>query len=332
MKIPANFLELSRRVGADPQLVQGPGGNTSVKFGRTMWVKASGTELSDALNRDIFVEVDCDRAIGEIDGAGDGTCRAALVDIQSTLRPSIETAFHALLPFRFVVHVHSIATICHAASVDGVQQLTGKLEGLNWALVPYRRPGIPLTRAIRDAMGSTPANVYILKNHGLIVCGETVDEAGSLLGEVERRLKLVPVSTVVPETSQRAPDGWSFRRENAWLACDELARSRARAASYYPDHVVFLGPACTVVAAGRVEEFLSSKPAFPVILVEGQGTLVRSDIRPSVLAMLDCLQNVLCRVPPEWAMTGLNPEDEMQLLNWDAEKYRQALAAASGRN
>ena len=330
MKIPPDFLELSRRVGAEPLLVQGPGGNTSIKYGRKMWIKASGTELADALEKNIFVEVDCDLAIAEIDGVGDGSCRAALVDQFSTLRPSIETAFHALLPFRFVVHVHSIATICHAASGEGGELLAAKLAGLDWALVPYQRPGVPLTRAIGEVMGSPAAKVYVLKNHGLIVCGESVEEADSLLQEVERRLHLPARRVDSGNAISTLPIGWSNRVENAFLACDETASSRARAASYYPDHVVFLGPALPVIAEDRMEAYVNSEPAFPVVLVEGTGTLVRNDIRPSALAMLECLQNVLCRVPADWTMTGLSKSDEMSLLNWDAEKYRQALAAANG--
>ncbi len=331
MNIPSDFLELSQRVGADPLLVQGPGGNTSIKYGRKMWIKASGTELADALEKNIFVEVDSHRAIAEIDGVGDGTCRAALVDQSSTLRPSIETAFHALLPFRFVVHVHSIATICHAASVEGEKLLSQKLAGLEWTFVPYQRPGIPLTRAIREVMGTPAAKVYILKNHGLIVCGESVDEADSLLQEVERRLHLPSRPAEFEISIPPAPDGWSFRTGNAFLACEKTAKERAGAASYYPDHVVFLGPALPVITENRIDHFSKSGAAFPVVLVEGVGTLVRDDVRPSAMAMLGCLQNVLCRVPVDWTMTGLNKTEEMSLLNWDAEKYRQALAAANGR-
>jgi len=42
------FRALSARLGQDPLQVQGPGGNTSVKSGDVMWIKASGTELADA--------------------------------------------------------------------------------------------------------------------------------------------------------------------------------------------------------------------------------------------------------------------------------------------
>ena len=45
-------------IGKDPLLVQGAGGNVSWKDGDTLWVKASGTWLADATEKDIFVPVD----------------------------------------------------------------------------------------------------------------------------------------------------------------------------------------------------------------------------------------------------------------------------------
>ena len=46
------------QLGADPLLVQGAGGNVSWKESEVLWIKASGTWLKDALERDIFVPVD----------------------------------------------------------------------------------------------------------------------------------------------------------------------------------------------------------------------------------------------------------------------------------
>ena len=107
--IPQAFLSLSTRLGGDPLQIQGPGGNTSIKREDVMWIKASGTELADARTGDIFVAVDVDRAQAEIDGAGDGTCRAAMLDQSSAIRPSIETTFHALFEQFFHVFAGGLA-------------------------------------------------------------------------------------------------------------------------------------------------------------------------------------------------------------------------------
>ena len=47
------FRSLSARLGQDPLQVQGPGGNTSIKGGDVMWIKASGTELAQATAQDL---------------------------------------------------------------------------------------------------------------------------------------------------------------------------------------------------------------------------------------------------------------------------------------
>jgi rhamnose utilization protein RhaD (predicted bifunctional aldolase and dehydrogenase) len=53
---------MSARVGRDPLLIQGAGGNSSVKIEGVLWVKASGTWLQDAERAPIFLPVDLDLA------------------------------------------------------------------------------------------------------------------------------------------------------------------------------------------------------------------------------------------------------------------------------
>ena len=51
---------LSAAIGVDPALTQAAGGNTSIKLDGIMWIKASGTWLAHARDRDIFVPVKVD--------------------------------------------------------------------------------------------------------------------------------------------------------------------------------------------------------------------------------------------------------------------------------
>lgn len=54
----ASISKLSAKIGKDLTLIQGGGGNTSIKEKNRMWVKASGKWLSDAEKENIFVSVD----------------------------------------------------------------------------------------------------------------------------------------------------------------------------------------------------------------------------------------------------------------------------------
>ena len=52
------FCKLSAEIGRNPLLVQGAGGNTSIKEEDLLWVKASGTWLSEATEKKTMVAVD----------------------------------------------------------------------------------------------------------------------------------------------------------------------------------------------------------------------------------------------------------------------------------
>ncbi len=154
----------------NPLLVQGPGGNTSFKENGLLWIKASGTELAEAETRPIFVPVRLAEARAEAQGAGDGTCIAAIADPAIGLRPSIETTFHALIDWPVVAHFHSVGAIVHGISPEGRSEAYRKLAGLPFDVIPYRKPGRPLTLRIALTYRSE-IQIWLLENHGIICAG-----------------------------------------------------------------------------------------------------------------------------------------------------------------
>ncbi len=309
------FRALSARLGQDPLRVQGPGGNTSIKSDHVMWIKASGTELADAETQPIFVAVDRHAAKEEAAGAGDGTCKATVLDPANTLRPSIETTFHAALDWPVVAHTHSIATLVHAISPEGRKEAAAKLADLPAIFVPYAKPGLPLTREIL-ARATAETQIVVLENHGLICCGASVEEVAAIMDEVERRLKL-PTNIVPEQVNGPVLEGFKLLAES-WIAHDPRACELALSGSYYPDHVVFLGPALP-------QSDHDGNP--PVILIPGEGVYLRDGATSSQRAMIKCLSDCLSRLPTAWQVAAIGADAEAELLNWDAEKYRQALAA-----
>src|SRR5215468_6470936 len=185
------LLDLSARIGADASLVQGPGGNTSLKRDGVMWVKASGAWLSQARERPIMVPVRLAPLLDALEQA-DPACETATAFVASALnpqglRPSIETTMHAALPHRVVLHVHCVETIAWAVQADAQARLAPLLDGLGWSFVPYVRPGLPLTQLMRTLVRAD-TTVVVLANHGLVVCGDTVAAAAAALAEVVSRL------------------------------------------------------------------------------------------------------------------------------------------------
>ena len=326
----------SARIGADPLLVQGGGGNTSVKQDGTLWVKASGTWLAQARERDIFVPLPLDEARAAL-GHADGESRLARLGAAHALRPSIETSLHALLPHPVVAHVHSVNTIAWAVRADAHVRLSALLQGLNWAWVPYRRPGYPLTQAVREALSERDADVLVLANHGLVVGAPDCAAAEALLGEVERRLALTERASAAPDLARlRAGNdlNWELPQDPRVhaLATDAVALAVARDGALYPDHAVFLGARAAVldgadalsdafarcVAAGGVA------PAFA--LLPGAGVLVAPGLSAGAQAMLLCLALVALRLRGDEDLVYLGDEDVAALVDWEAEAYRRALA------
>ena len=105
--------------------------------------------MANAEAEDIFVPVNRSAAIAELEGRkGDSSSKTTVIDHSLGLRPSIETTFHAALDHAVVAHTHSVATLVHLISPEGRKICIEKLSGLPFAIVPYAKPGLPLTKKI----------------------------------------------------------------------------------------------------------------------------------------------------------------------------------------
>jgi rhamnose utilization protein RhaD (predicted bifunctional aldolase and dehydrogenase) len=332
---------LSARLGADRTLVQGAGGNTSLKHGDALWVKASGTWLSAALEQPVFVGLNLREVLRRLAAGEADPALPALLDPAMALRPSIETTLHALLPHRVVLHVHSVNAIAFAVRSDGPALVAERLAGLRWAWVPYARPGLPLTRAVQAVLQQNP-DVLLLGNHGLVVGGADETAAAALLQEVEVRLSLSARPAPAPDAQQlaalAAASGGEYRPAAIMAAhgaaTDPHCFSLAGRGALYPDHTVFLGASpVPTLSFGQAMRWLAEtgsggRPA--LVLVAGIGALLRTDLSAGAQEMATCLGLVLARVAPDAPLVVLDAMQEAELLDWDAEKYRQSLNLMPG--
>lgn len=332
--------KVSAEIGADPMLIQAAGGNTSLKDGNTMWIKASGTLLADALQKDIFVPVDLEDMRGAV-AAGEARADQPgefLIPGFSTLRPSIETSLHAVFDQKVVIHAHCVHTLAHAIRSDAEMLLRERLDGLAWASVPYVKPGANLARAVTEKLGNG-TDIIVLRNHGVIVAANTVGDAHALLADVHARLAVDADSPLESDLKRlesltgngvfALPDYEPLHQ----LALDPARCRQASGGSLYPDHVIFCGIGVAVMKEGETPETTSQRikdtglPAPVFMLVPGAGVLVKPDASSGALALMQCLADVMMRVPQDAKLDYLSQEQNLELLNWDAEKYRQALNA-----
>ena len=193
--IPA-LLELSHQLGDEKRGLAILGeGNTSARLDDDLFaVKASGSSLHNLAPEGI-ARCHLSRVLElfERPDITDDATEAALLAaraFESDRKPSTEALFHAYLltlpNVNFVGHTHPLrvnALACspRAAEFAGKRLFPDEIVccGARSVLVPYVNPGVPLARAIRDAVeqfradfGAVP-RLILLRNHGLIALGAT---------------------------------------------------------------------------------------------------------------------------------------------------------------
>jgi rhamnose utilization protein RhaD (predicted bifunctional aldolase and dehydrogenase) len=179
-----------RKIGSQIALVQGAGGNLSVKENGAMHIKASGMPLAIVDAASGIVTVDPDRIRAHLATLPSGVrwsphVEAAYVALLKAARigkggmPSLETGFHALMGYS-VVHTHPLAVNAFACSRDGPRHLAELVP--HAALVPYATVGVVLSERLRQHASK---ETVVLLNHGLIT------QAATLQNALEQTLRIV---------------------------------------------------------------------------------------------------------------------------------------------
>jgi rhamnose utilization protein RhaD (predicted bifunctional aldolase and dehydrogenase) len=325
-----SLLEVSARLGADPLLIQAATGNTSLKRDGVLWIKASGKWLAHADREEIMVPVDLDETRSRIDHNVDPAGQSAIVN-GKTLGTSVETAMHAVLPHRVVLHVHSVNSIAWAVRRDGKAELADRLAGFHWQWIPYVPSGLALAREIREALARAPqTNLLVLANHGLVVCGDSCEEAESRLREFELRACICPRVPPPPhwEALTQLSNGTAWRApQNAALhaiGADPVSRRIISRGVLYPCQAIFLTPQVITIPWSAESSWLDDTRD-PFVAVEDAGVLVREKPNPATAATLAGLSQVLQRIPESAQIEYLAECDVRGLLCADVYHYREVV-------
>jgi len=318
---------ISVAMGKNPALVQASGGNTSVKENGVLWVKASGKTLALAQQDDIFIPLCLNQVLKEALNPNQ-RCPVLQPLSNTGLRPSIETTLHALMPHTVVLHSHAIDIITVTLLPQAQYKLHDALKGIKWHWIPYNRPGKPLTQEIAKALDQSSADVLILANHGMVVGASTPEDAMALQIEVTERLRQTAREYIDVNISELSKSLTSIH--GAYLpkadvihslAIDPWSLELAMRNPAYPDHVVFCGICPWVMGISEIPPSTDTKYG----LIPGVGVFLLPAANAATEAMLQAQAEILLRIPPGEEIYLLSDDQCDELLNWDAEKYRQNL-------
>ena len=204
------LIRISNETGGDPTLVQGGGGNTSVKTadGKYMYIKASGTALKDMnqkqgwrrMRLEPVLAILKDKSLPKLDASTrEPKVVNMLLDacddnIKTIARPSVEAHLHACLN-TCVIHLHPSAAGAYVNAKNGKAKLEKlfKDEPLPPLWVPYTDPGFMLAKKIARLVNSYQAqfgqkpSILFLEKHGLFITSKTASGALQLVRSVMKR-------------------------------------------------------------------------------------------------------------------------------------------------
>lgn len=339
MKKPLSIIEkqvkeFCARIGTDPLLVQGPGGNVSWKDNDSLWIKASGKWLSKASDEEIFVPVSLSHLQDAISNKNFASSPLTLGDTK--LRPSIETMLHALMPHKVIAHLHAVEALAHLVRKNAEAEIAELINNsIKWIFVDYHKPGAELAASVSTKLRLVPdAEVIFLKNHGIVIGAQDIYALDHILQTVTEQLYTKPFFSELIKFDFSVENNQNKFWKN-FNATTDLELNRLSTNSYlisrlqndwalYPDHVVFLGDRATVIDNTAIEnesKITTLKPDF--IFVKNQGVFESSTITLGKKAQLRCYYDVLVRQDPSEKLESLAQSDIKEILNWEAEIFRQ---------
>jgi ribulose-5-phosphate 4-epimerase/fuculose-1-phosphate aldolase len=168
-----DFLNLSKNLSVDLNLVQGKGGNISIKGEDYIVVKSSGANLSEANFSNGFSICSKTGGIPIFNNENEYNEFTKSLFINGDKNPSMEFGFHLSIKDKVVIHTHPIfvnVILCSKNSEELIRKIFSKYD---FEFVKYTTPGYKLCNVISNLDKS----LIFLENHGLIVGGNDISEA-----------------------------------------------------------------------------------------------------------------------------------------------------------
>jgi len=160
------LVEIGKKI-AEKGLVVGPGGNTSVRVGNLVYMKASGISFETAKEED-YIGVDINT--GDV--------------VDGNLKPTSEIWLH-LECYRIrddinaVVHTHPPLSIAYAFQGDPLRPFTPDMVALLGSDIPIIEYVVPGGKEFANSVKEIIKNHngVLIKNHGLVTVGNNLREA-----------------------------------------------------------------------------------------------------------------------------------------------------------
>jgi rhamnose utilization protein RhaD (predicted bifunctional aldolase and dehydrogenase) len=315
-----------KKVGSSFNLAQGPGGNISYKEKGVLWIKASGKWLENANKENIFVPVKQEGLIESLK-RGDYVTKKEI--IKKTLpKASIEISLHAILPFKYVIHLHIISILKFLVRknyIKEIEKITNK--EFNASYIDYVKPGPDLAwKMEKEIINAGQKKIYFLQNHGVVICSDSLLEIDKIINKLEITFKPYfheleynfnkKINSPNSDYSFIYPEKYNYLAYNLF---NKIFDSWA----LYPDHLVFLGTSPNIFDSVKEAKIEMMNNACEYLIVKDYGVLVKKNISLSSIMHLKIYTEIINNQLKSRDLSLLNVKQVSELVNWDAELYRK---------
>ena len=376
----ADLIKVANRYG-ESEYSRAGGGNASVKLDGVLHIKPSGVPLLSLTKADLVplnLQPLLDALVSDAPVEGDPVMAAATAALVPSYtggrRPSVEILFHALIDDPLVLHLHPLTANALTCNADAVA-LAEKLLGDDAIVVDYIDPGVPLAReilAVRDAYtartGKPAPKITLLRNHGIIVSGDTAEEISTHVSRVTDAVRTA-IDAVPAPTAPAADEPGTRRLIDAIAptlrgllggeqhlavvtsAATELVRAETGPDSamltggpLIPDQIVYAGSLPCVLtvddlteagdtAAAAVADYTATYGKAPVIVVVPHTVVFAAGkdkaAADNAMAIFTDSLRVTRDANRIGAVQVMTPAQRGFIETWEAEAYRQKVAAGA---
>lgn len=345
-----DLIAVSKYSGMRLDLVQSGGGNSSVKLdAERMLIKSSGIQMADIQDTYGYSSVNYPKLAEYMEQliSHREVYKEKSIMEQALIeggKPSIETFLHAITG-RVTLHTHPVTVGILTTRKGGMEELANLFPDA--LLVGYATPGIKLAteyyKAFMEAKRKVkPLQVIFLKNHGLVVCGDTAAEVieitEHILYTIEKYLHMdfsaYRNAYAVYSCLQRFAifqDKVIVKAENKVLS-DTFASCGYQMWDYQfcPDCLVYCGKRALAyhhdITESELKKFADSYGE-PAVITYGSDIYLRAEsVRKAreIEAVLTFSAQVYYQ-NRDYIIETLSDEEQNFLLEWEDEKYRQRL-------
>ena len=174
-----------------------------------------------------------------------------------------------------------------------------------------------------------------------MICGHNLNEIKKLIAEVRLRLKIkinkpliIDQEHLIHSKINLKNSGYSFCNDKFInnLAFYQPWIEKLSKGVVLPDFLIFLGP--NFVVLNHNDNYLLDKlkklsdvplPFNSCVILANNGVLIRDDALKGTIEIAQSVYELMCRIPDTADLKYLNEKQTGELINWEAEHYRQKL-------